>query len=85
MDTRKTRALVPMTGDELLSTRVVLAVAREKDVDPLELPPLGERLDPDALDALFEGRAPSDAELRFEYADVRVVVREDDVTVRSSE
>ena len=73
-----------MTEEELLSTRVVLAVAEEKDADPLELPPLGEQLDPDALDTLFKDRLPDDTEFRFEYADVRVVVREGGVTVHSS-
>ena len=73
-----------MSEGELLSTRVVLATAREKDVDPLDLPPLGEQLDPDALDALFKDRHPGDAELRFEYAGVQIAVKGDEVDVHSS-
>lgn len=41
------------TEDEPVSTRVIAAVADACDVDPLELPPLGDVLDPDALDQLF--------------------------------
>ena len=83
-DARTIRVLVSMSEEELLSTRIVLAVAKEKDADPLELPPLGEQLDPDALDTLFRDRLPDDAELSFEYAGVRVVVREGRVSVHSA-
>lgn len=37
-----------------VSHRVVEAVARERDVDPLDLPPLYDVIDPDALDQLFD-------------------------------
>lgn len=40
-------------GQESVSTTVVHALADAKEVDPLELDPLYETLDPDALDALF--------------------------------
>jgi hypothetical protein len=40
------------------STRVVRAVAEREGIDPVRLdPPLHDVVDPDALDALFAGRA----------------------------
>ncbi|WP_408959375.1 HalOD1 output domain-containing protein [Natrinema sp. 74] len=41
------------SGQRSVSVAVVTAVAARRDVDPIELPPLYEWLDPDALDALF--------------------------------
>lgn len=41
-------------GDGKISERVVTAVADALDVDSLELPPLYDVIDPDALDQLFE-------------------------------
>ncbi len=40
-------------GDQLLSTTVISAVADSAGVQPLELPPLYETIDPDTLDSLF--------------------------------
>lgn len=72
--------------DRSLSTTVVLAVSRARGVEPTELPPLAEVIDPDALDALFapDGReALLDARVRFEFADRTVCVRRDgEVLVR---
>ncbi len=45
------------TGDdssEPLHVAVLHAVAAHRDVDPIELPPLYEWIDPNSLDALFE-------------------------------
>jgi len=58
---------------EPVSTRVVEVVSRAKDVDPVELPPLYEAVDPDALDLLFPGG--TDCELRFTYVGQDVIVR----------
>lgn len=55
------------------SERIVEAVADAEGVDPLELPPLYDAVDPDAVDSLFApqlrvGSVPShDAAVRFEY------------------
>ncbi|HMB50116.1 HalOD1 output domain-containing protein [Natronoarchaeum rubrum] len=42
------------------SEAVVEALADAKGVDPLELEPLYQVIDPDALDALFDGTAGGD-------------------------
>lgn len=55
------------------SRAVVEVVADAEGVDPLELPPLYEAIDPDALDALFRPSAcrtdvpPTSGEVRFGY------------------
>ena len=60
------------------SDAVVSAVASVHGCDPLELPPLFQSVDPDALDSVFarrEGSLPgTDATLTFEYADHAVTV-----------
>lgn len=69
-------------SDEAVSTAVVAAVADAKDVDPLDLEPLYETVDPDALDALFSGACGSPTEVSFTFAGFEVVVRgADDVAV----
>lgn len=71
------------------SSHVLDSVARSKGVDPTELPPLYEAIDPDALDALFGaparglGERPTPESVQFNYAGRVVVVRAaDDVEVR---
>lgn len=54
------------------SVAVVEAVAEATDVDPVNLPPLHDAIDTDALDTLFTDRA--DGVLAFEYADCEVRV-----------
>ena len=72
-----------VTVDETLVMRVVDAVADAKGVDPLELEPLHESIDLEALDAIFstaDGR--SAVELSFSVAGCEVVVRgPDDISV----
>ena len=69
--------------DSPASTAVVHAVANATGRRPVDLPPLYESLDPDALDALVtsrqgNGRRDHDAfELRFRYAGVDVRVGTD--------
>lgn len=65
-------------GDESMSETVVDAVADAKGVDPLDLEPLYDAIDPDALDSLFAeapGASASPTELRFEMDGCEVVVR----------
>lgn len=60
------------------SISVVLAVADREGVDPTELDPsLAEVVDPDALDAVFDGGDARDGTIRFEYHGYRVEVRGD--------
>ncbi|WP_423750887.1 HalOD1 output domain-containing protein [Salinirarus marinus] len=43
-------------GDGDVGTAVVRAVAAARDVDPLDVSPLNDVVDPDALNALFESK-----------------------------
>lgn len=54
------------------SEAVVLATAEQTGRSPLELPPLYETIDPDALDAAVQ-RSES-CRVTFEYADCEVTV-----------
>lgn len=55
---------------------VVSAVADASGMDMVELPPLYEAIDPDALNALFTGRSePAVGQVSFRYAGYDVVVR----------
>ena len=62
------------SSDDAVSQRVINAVADAKGVDPLDLDPMYDTIDPDALDALFrDGEASlAGTELRFEYEDCEV-------------
>lgn len=55
------------------SMRIVRFVADRRDVDPTELPPLGRRIDPDALDTVVDSLA-DDEYVRFEYDGVLLYV-----------
>lgn len=77
--------------EELSSERVIVdvlqAVADEKDVDLVDLPPLAERIDSDAFRWLINhGDDPLPGlEIRFDYAGRTVIIRDDDVIVNSEE
>lgn len=66
---------------ESLSTGIVMAVSLATGREPTDLPTLWEVIDPEALETVFEpgvafGREPN-AQVSFEYAGCRVVVRDD--------
>ena len=61
--------------------RVVDAIAETTDTDPLELEPLYNVVDPEALDRLFKTNADVCASVRFEYDGHTVEVRSDDTVV----
>jgi len=65
-------------SDERTSTAVVRAVSAVDGRTPETLPPLAERLDPGALNTLFDtesgGSAPTDRQLSFRYADCHITV-----------
>lgn len=66
-----------------LSEQVVDAVAAYADSDPLELPPLYESIETDALDVLSRSDG-GNCTIRFEYADYEVTVdcgRDPDIRV----
>lgn len=57
------------------SETVVAALAENADVDPLEFDvPLYEAIDPDALDALFEGSETAQLRVTFTYESYDVTV-----------
>lgn len=71
-----------------ITETVVAAVAEAKGVDPLELEPLYDAVDPDGLNRLFRpvvGSVPTDIRIGFSYADCRVVVHGDGEVVATPE
>lgn len=66
--------------DETVSDRVIDGVSEATGLGPLELNPLYDVIDPDALNAIFSpanGRQPTDAELRFTMEGCEVLVEGD--------
>lgn len=67
--------------NETLTESVVLAVADAVDADPLDLEPLHDSVDPDALDQLFTSTGDQADSVRgrveFRYADCDVAVHAD--------
>lgn len=60
------------------SEAVFREVAKSEDVDPIDLEPLAETIDPDALDALFEhDRDEDDLEVTFVYQGYDVTIAGD--------
>ncbi|MFC3959617.1 HalOD1 output domain-containing protein [Halovivax cerinus] len=59
---------------ESLAIAVVDAVAEAAGCDPIQLDPLYDAVDPDALNALFDGRRETTGQFRFEYHGYTVVV-----------
>jgi hypothetical protein len=66
-----------------VSDRIVSAVAAELDTDPLDLPPLNDAIDVEALEALYAScdDRRCDLELRFVYVGREVTVTEDGVSL----
>lgn len=65
-----------VAGRESVTEAIVEAVAEAEDVSPLELEPLAAVVDPDALNALFQGDG-SDMSLEFDYRGFSVRVSDD--------
>jgi len=61
-----------LRDDQSPSERVVYRVAEETDTDPLDLPPLFNTVDPDALDSFIEEL--DGGTMRFEYAGRSVTI-----------
>jgi hypothetical protein len=76
--------------NEPISQTVVTAVAEVTGCDPIELDPLYEYIDPDAMDALFHPRSNDDVDqselhIEFSYTTYRVTVTKDYVHISNSE
>lgn len=65
------------------SERVVRVVADETGVDPLDLPPLYDTIDTDALNAAVDGL--ESGSVRFDYAGLSVTVGGDGSVTTSEE
>lgn len=61
------------------SETIVLEVAKRIDMNPVDLPPLYDSVDPEALDRLIQGQGS--IHLTFEYAGYEVTVSETDCIV----
>lgn len=59
-----------------LNTRIVYELADERGVDPLELDPLYDAVDPDALERLFSAPTSVDR-VEFTVGDCKVIVSGD--------
>lgn len=66
-------------ADDPPSRAVVQAVASIEGIETLELPPLYESIDPDALDALFRGDA--DGRITFTYNGYTITVLQNDQVI----
>lgn len=62
-------------GRETAAEAVIQTVAETTDTDPLELPPLYETIDPDALDALIEDMQAGS--ISFTYTGREITVHSD--------
>lgn len=66
-------------GEELaVSLSIVRTIADREGVDPTELPPLYEVIDPDALDGLVDRNTGDRIVVRFTYSGHVVTVETDD-------
>lgn len=65
---------------------VVSAVAEVEQTDPIELPPLYDAIDPEALNTLFTARSdPGLDQITFQYAGYTIVIQASgEVQVRSA-
>jgi len=63
-------------SNDRTSTRVLRCVSAATDLDPLDLPPLYDVVDPDALDALVPGDGRGGCSLSFRFAGTHVRVTE---------
>jgi hypothetical protein len=69
-------------SDESSSEAVLNAVSEATDSPILELDPLYDAVDPDALDTIFNAKASSrKVNVSFVYANCRVVVEREEVRV----
>ena len=72
--------------EDSVSVQILSAVAVKLETDPLDLPPLNDAIDVEALEALFESCTNGECalELRFTYAGCAVTVSEDAVSLGGS-
>ncbi|NGM68362.1 hypothetical protein G6M89_04955 [Natronolimnobius sp. AArcel1] len=67
-----------IADDQSVTEAVIDAVATATGISPIELPPLYDSVDPDALNTLFDRQREGSAlEMGFFYSDYRIVVEGD--------
>lgn len=76
--------------DEPVSHTVIAAVSEVTNCDPIELDPLYEYIDPEALDTIFRSSSTGDTNhdevcLEFDYKTTRVTVTPDYVHIDTRE
>lgn len=67
-----------------VSDGVISVVSAVDDTDPMDLPPLAESIDPDALDALFDRDDIPDRRLTFSYCSYRITVTADAIRLEEA-
>lgn len=66
-------------GAESLTTKLILEVAKEEGVDPVDLsPPLNTAIDFDSLEALFSGNRDGLVRVEFTYAGHLITIKDDE-------
>lgn len=70
----------PEEVGESTATEVITRVAAWKDVDPVDLEPLSDTVNPDSLDALFAGTSRS-GQISFRYGGCEVVIEGNDQVI----
>jgi len=78
------RTTVVTSSDDSVSNTIIEVVAEADGVEPTELPPLYDAVEPDALDMVFSSPKPSTTRtgiFQFPYAGFVVTVRSKDNTI----
>jgi len=79
MNTSPDRTRWSQVGNgESVTVRIVRAIAAELDRDPVEMPPLSEYVDIDALALLFEADRSGPLTVSFRYDTHEITVRSDE-------
>lgn len=73
-----------LDADEPPSEGVYSVVAVMEDCSALDLPPLAETIDPDALDSLLKGNSGSE-EVSFHYCGYEVTATSDEIRVQEAD
>ncbi|MCU4743992.1 hypothetical protein OB955_15180 [Halobacteria archaeon AArc-m2/3/4] len=74
----------PTEGGSTPVSALVTAIADLNGCDPLNLPPLRERIDPEALNRLFSSNGASTVDhLTFYYCGYEVVVQQTEIRLRT--
>ena len=85
VDHERTYRSYELDDSDMVSETVIRAVAAITDRSPLELDPLYDTIDPDALDSLFHCtglKQPTTAKVTFRYEGCEFVVTSDHLYVK---